>query len=144
MIPVGDGIAVAADVYTPKRPGRYPAVVAFAAYSKELHSSGAPTATNEAGSPPIFTDRGYVHIIASRRGMGRSEGTSTVYFNDQDVADHAKIIEWAAEQPWCDGNVVTFGTSYYGITNPRSPPSNLRPSRGSSRSRCAPTISGTS
>jgi uncharacterized protein len=119
MIPVGDGIAIAADVCTPKPPGRYPAVVAFAAYSKELQSSGAPTATNEGGSPPIFTDRGYVHIIASRRGMGRSEGTSTVYFNDQDVADHAKIIEWAAEQPWCDGNVVTFGTSYYGITQPQ-------------------------
>ena len=76
MIPVADGVSVAADVYTPKQPGRYPAVVAFAAYSNQLHSSGAPTATNEGGSPPIFTDRGYVHVIASRRGMGRSEGTA--------------------------------------------------------------------
>jgi putative CocE/NonD family hydrolase len=119
MIPIADGVSVAADVYTPKQPGRYPAVVALAAYSNQLHSSGAPTATNEGGSPPIFTDRGYVHVIASRRGMGRSEGTSTVYFNDQDVADHAQIIEWAAAQPWCDGSVVTFGTSYYGITQPQ-------------------------
>jgi uncharacterized protein len=121
VIPVGEGVAVTADVYTPKRPGRYPAVVAFAAYSKELHSSGAPTATNEGGSPPIITDRGYVRVIVARRGMGRSQGTSTVYFSDQDVADHAKIIEWAAAQPWCDGNVVTFGTSPSPKWRPSSP-----------------------
>jgi putative CocE/NonD family hydrolase len=126
MIPVGAGISLAADVYTPRTPGRYPAVVTFAGYSKELQSSGAPTATDETGSPPVFTDRGYVHIIATRRGMGRSQGESVIFFNDQDVDDHAKIIEWAAAQPWCDGNVVTFGTSYYGITQPlvatRQPP----------------------
>jgi putative CocE/NonD family hydrolase len=116
MIPVDDGVCLAADVYTPRKPGRYPAVLTFAGYSKELQSSGAPTGTDETGSPPVFTDRGYVHIIATRRGMGRSQGESLIFFNDQDVADHAKIIEWAAGQPWCDGHVVTFGTSYYGIT----------------------------
>jgi predicted acyl esterase len=64
MIPVDEGISIAADVYTPKQAGTYPAVVTFSGYSKELQSSGAPTATNEAGSPPVFTDRGYVLIIA--------------------------------------------------------------------------------
>jgi uncharacterized protein len=118
MVPVGDGVSLAVDVYTPKQAGRYPAVVTFSGYSKELQSSGAPTGTDETGSPPVFTDRGYVHIIATRRGMGRSQGQSVVYFNDQDVADHAQLIDWAARQPWCDGNVVTFGTSYYGITQP--------------------------
>jgi putative CocE/NonD family hydrolase len=119
MVPVDEHTSVAVDVYTPKQPGRYPAILAFAAYSKELAPSGAPTGTNETGSPPVLTDRGYVHVIAARRGMGRSQGSSTVWFSDQDVEDHAKIIEWAAAQPWCDGNVVTFGTSYYGITQPQ-------------------------
>lgn len=119
MVPVDAHTSVAVDVYTPKQPGRYPAILAFAAYSKELAPSGAPTGTNETGSPPVLTDRGYVHVIATRRGMGRSQGSSTVWFNDRDVEDHAKIIEWAAAQPWCDGNVVTFGTSYYGITQPQ-------------------------
>ena len=99
-------------MYTPRKPGRYPAVVTFAGYSKELQSSGAPTATDETGSPPVFTDRVYGHIIASRRGMGRSQSESVIFFNDHDAEDHAKIIGWAAVQPWCDGNVVTFGTSY--------------------------------
>jgi uncharacterized protein len=127
MVPMDDGIALAADVYTPKREGRYPAVITYSGYSKELQSSGAPTGTDETGSPPVFTDRGYVHIIASRRGMGRSQGESVIYFSDQDTRDHANLIEWAAVQPWCDGNVVTFGTSYYGITQPlvatKRPPS---------------------
>src|SRR5690606_17553605 len=58
MIPVADGVSLAADVYTPKRQGRYPAVVMFSAYGKELQASGMPTGTNEIGSAPVFTDRG--------------------------------------------------------------------------------------
>jgi hypothetical protein len=40
-------------------------VLVFSTYSRELQTSGAPTVTNERGSPPVFTDRGYVHIIAA-------------------------------------------------------------------------------
>jgi uncharacterized protein len=99
--------------------GRYPAILVFSAYNKELQSSGAPTGTNETGSPSTFTDRGYAHVVIARRGMGRSEGENVIFFNDTDVEDHAQAIAWAAEQPWCDGNVVLFGTSSYGITPPQ-------------------------
>ncbi|MBN9434801.1 MAG: CocE/NonD family hydrolase [Bosea sp.] len=119
MIEVAPAIALAADVYLPKPPGRYPAVVAFAAYSKELQAAGAPTGNNESGSPPVFTDRGYAHVIVARRGMSRSTGADGVYLNDTDVEDHAKVIQWVAAQPWCDGQVVLFGTSYYGMTQPQ-------------------------
>ena len=65
-------------------------------------------------APPVFTDRGYAHVIVSRRGMGRSGGAEVVLSQRQDVDDHAQVIQWAAAQPWCDGQVVLFGTSYYG------------------------------
>ena len=55
-VPVGDGVSLSADVYVPKAAGRYPAVVQFAAYCKELHTAGVPTGSNEIGSPPAFTD----------------------------------------------------------------------------------------
>lgn len=119
MIEVAPSISLAADVYLPKVPGRYPAIVAFGAYSKELQAAGAPTGNNETGSPPVFTDRGYAHVIVARRGMGRSGGEDAVYLNDTDVEDHARVIQWAAAQPWCDGQVVLFGTSYYGLTQPQ-------------------------
>jgi predicted acyl esterase len=99
MIPVADAASLAADVYVPKAPGRYPAVVVFSGYNKELQSSGAPTGTNETSSPPVFTDRGYAHVIVTRRGVGRSQGESVVFFNDTDVEDHARVIAWAASQP---------------------------------------------
>ena len=52
---------------------RYPAVVLFAAYSHELQQTGAPTGTNETGSAAVLADRGYNHVVVSRRGMGRSQ-----------------------------------------------------------------------
>ena len=125
-VPVDGGVSLSADVYTPKRPGRYPAIVQFAAYTRELHTAGVPAGNNEIGSPPVFTGRGYTQVVVMRRGMGRSEGEAGIFFNSQDVDDHERCIAWAAEQPWCDGNVVLFGTSYYGMTQPlvavRRPP----------------------
>ncbi len=118
-IPVDEAVALAADVYLPKPPGRFPAVVVFGAYSKELDTAGVPVGTNEIGCPPVFTDRGYVHAVVTRRCMGLSEGEAGVFFNDQDVDDHERVIAWAAAQPWCDGNVVMFGTSYYGMVQPQ-------------------------
>ena len=119
MIEVAPSVSLAADVYVPKVSGRYPAIISFAAYSKELQAAGVPAGNNETGSPPVFTDRGYIHVIVTRRGMGRSGGKDAVYLNDTDVEDHAKVIQWAAAQPWCDGQVVLFGTSYYGLTQPQ-------------------------
>jgi putative CocE/NonD family hydrolase len=119
MIPVTDGISLGADIAAPAKPGRYPAVVVFSAYSHQLQNTGAPTGTSETGEGPVFADRGYVHVVVSRRGMGRSQGDSVVFFNETDVDDHVAVIEWAARQPWCDGQVVLFGTSYYAVVQPQ-------------------------
>ncbi|MEJ2869094.1 CocE/NonD family hydrolase [Actinomycetospora sp. OC33-EN08] len=125
-VPVADGVTLNADVYTPATPGRYPAVVSFGGYNTEWHTAGVPTGSNEIGSPPVFTDRGFCPVIVERRGMGRSTGEQVMFFDPQDVDDHEKVIAWAAGQPWCNGEVVLFGTSYYGMTQPlvaaRRPP----------------------
>ncbi len=117
-IPV-DGAVLAADVFLPKQEGRYPAIVVFGAYSKELHSAGAPTGSNEVGCPPVFTDRGYAHVIVTRRSMGQSTGEEAITCNEVEIDDHEAAIAWASQQPWCDGRVVMFGTSYYGMVQPQ-------------------------
>lgn len=125
-ISMDDGTRLSADVYRPARSGKYPAIVQISAYNKELHSVGMPKGTNEVGSPPVITDRGYVQVLASRRGMGRSAGVSGDFCDEQEIADYTQAIAWAAEQPWCDGQVCLFGTSYYGMIQPmvavREPP----------------------
>jgi uncharacterized protein len=125
-VPMADGVTLNADVYTPAVPGRYPAVVCFAGYATDRHTAGLPVGTNEIGSPPVFTDRGYCHVVVERRGMGRSAGEQVMFFDDRDVDDHEEVIAWAAAQPWCNGDVVLFGTSYYATTQPqvaaRKPP----------------------
>jgi hypothetical protein len=125
-IPMPDGVRLSADVYRPRAPGRYPAIVQIGAYNKELHSAGMPKGTNEVGSPPVLTGRGYVQVLASRRGMGRSEGVSGGFLEPAEIDDYVHAIAWAAAQPWCNGDVCLFGTSYYAMIQPlvaaRRPP----------------------
>jgi putative CocE/NonD family hydrolase len=117
-IPMADGTLLSADVYRPRKSGRYPVIVQVSAYNKELHASGLPKGTNEVGSPPVITDRGYVQVLASRRGMGRSQGHSGGFAGEQEIDDYVRAVEWAAEQPWSNGDVCLFGTSYYALIQP--------------------------
>jgi uncharacterized protein len=41
-IEVETGISLSADVYLPKKSGRYPAVLNFSAYNKEIHTAALP------------------------------------------------------------------------------------------------------
>ncbi|QLZ69924.1 Putative serine esterase [Legionella sp. PC1000] len=115
MIPMPDGVHLSADVYIPRKSGKYPVILQFSAYNRDLHTTGLPTGNNEIGSPPVITDRGYVQVVVTARAIGRSEGTFQLWQNEQETDDHFHCIEWAAQQPWSNGDVCLFGTSYYGM-----------------------------
>ena len=78
-----DGVKLACDVFAPDAPGKFPALLSYSLYGKELqkfanvqrplsprHGNGG----QEAGDTLFFLSRGYVHIIADTRGAGDSEG----------------------------------------------------------------------
>ena len=69
----------------------------------------------EAGASDFFVPRGYVHVIANLRGTGGSGGTFGL-FDGQERHDMHDLVEWAAAQPWCDGNVGMIGISYFAMT----------------------------
>ena len=69
----------------------------------------------EAGASDFFVPRGYVHVIANIRGSGGSEGTYN-FADAQERRDMHDLVEWAAEQPWSDGNVGMIGISYFAMT----------------------------
>ena len=121
MVPMRDGIKICVDVYRPDAPGKFPALLAFAIYNKDFQgpdmAAALPpqpawstlwTGPMEAGDTKFFVSRGYVHVIGSPRGVGKSEGGGS---REWDCYD---LIEWIAAQPWCDGNVGMVGISGFG------------------------------
>ena len=114
-VPMRDGVALLADVHHPDADGRYPALVAASPYPRQMQDLGAPAGFIEAGATDFWVSRGYVHIIANIRGTGGSGGTFG-FMDAQERRDMYDLIEWAAAQPWCDGNVGMIGISYFAMT----------------------------
>jgi predicted acyl esterase len=114
-VPVRDGISLMADVHRPDADGRFPALIAASPYPRQIQDLGAPMGFIEAGDTPFWVSRGYVHVIANVRGTGGSGGEFG-FFDPQERRDMHDLVEWAAAQPWCDGNVGMIGISYFAMT----------------------------
>ena len=113
-IPVSDGARLLCDVYRPRAEGRFPSLVAFSPYPRQIQNSGAPLGFVEAGASDFFAPRGYAHVIVNARGTCGSEGIYGL-FDERERRDLYDVIEWTAAQPWCDGNVGMLGISYFGM-----------------------------
>jgi len=116
-----DGVKLSVDVYRPAAPGKFPALLAFAIYNKDIQGPDMAEALPpqpawstlwsgplETGDTRFFVSRGYVHVVGMPRGIGKSEGGGARTFDSYD------LIEWIAQQPWCDGNVGMVGISGFG------------------------------
>jgi len=114
-ITVRDGTRLLADVHRPSTPGRFPALIAASPYPRQVQDLGAPMGFIEAGATDFWVPRGYVHVIANLRGTGGSGGTFG-FFDAEERRDMHDLVEWAATQPWCDGNVGMIGISYFAMT----------------------------
>lgn len=113
--PMRDGINLLVDVHRPSEPGRYPVLIAASPYPRQIQNLGAPAGFIEAGQSDFFVPRGYVHVIANCRGTGGSGGAFT-FSDGQERQDMHDLVEWAARQPWSDGNVGMIGISYFAGT----------------------------
>jgi len=114
-VPMRDGVTLLADVHRPTADGKYPALIAASPYPRQMQDFGAPAGFIEAGATDFWVPRGYVHLIANVRGTGGSGGTFA-FFDPQERQDMYDLVEWAAAQPWCDGNVGMIGISYFAMT----------------------------
>jgi putative CocE/NonD family hydrolase len=108
-VPVRDGTRLALDLYLPAQdgnplPGRYPTLLARTPYNKNGSSAEARW----------FATRGYAVVVNDVRGRYASEGRWRMLVDDPD--DGYDIVQWIGKQPWCNGKVGTFGTSYVGGT----------------------------
>lgn len=113
-IGVRDGTVLMADLFQPDAEGRFPALLSFSPYPRQIQDVGAPLGFIEAGASDFFVPRGYAHLIVNARGTGGSGGTWGM-FDGQERDDLGDLVEWAAAQPWCDGNVGMLGISYFAM-----------------------------
>jgi putative CocE/NonD family hydrolase len=112
LIPLSDGVSLAGDLFLPDAPGPFPALVSYYPYHKDDLIGALFDHPNR-----YFAARGYANILVDLRGLGNSEGVAWDVGDPREATDGAEIVEWAAGQSWCDGNVGMWGMSYGGITS---------------------------
>ncbi|MDP9185101.1 MAG: CocE/NonD family hydrolase [Actinomycetota bacterium] len=105
-----DGLRLSCDVYRPAREGRYPALLEHIPYRKDDLDAGSDRAT-----AIHFARQGFATVRLDVRGTGNSEGIAIDEYTAEEQRDGAETVAWIADQPWCTGNVGSWGVSYGGF-----------------------------
>lgn len=102
-IPLRDGVKLNATVYTPRQQKEpAPCVFTLTPYiSQSYHDRGM-----------YFAAHGYPFLTVDVRGRGNSEGEFRPLI--QEARDGHDVVEWLAQQPYCNGKVTMWGGSYAG------------------------------
>ena len=129
QVPLRDGVNILTDVYLPAQTPTegLPAIIAWSPYGKNSGNADRYKALFallgldqkrmsglqkfEGPDPDFWCAKGYAIVHPDPRGIGRSEGDSTM-LGTQEGRDGYDLIEWVAQQPWCNGKVAMSGTSY--------------------------------
>src|SRR5580765_6363632 len=134
-ITMDDGVVLRADVFRPLHEGKFPVILSYGPYAKNLaFQDGYPSAWQRmtekhpdvtAGSsnlyqswevvdPEKWVPHNYACVRVDSRGAGCSPGFID-HFSPRETKDFYDCIEWAGGQPWSNGKVGLNGISYYGI-----------------------------
>jgi predicted acyl esterase len=104
VIPMRDGVHLAADLSLPRGMGPWPTLLVRTPYSRK-----APGAR----SYRFFAQHGYAVLIQDVRGRYASQGVFGA--TQQQGPDANDTINWIAEQSWSNGRVAMGGGSYLGM-----------------------------
>ena len=125
-----DGVRLMTNVFRPANPGKYPAILSLAPYGKHSYppdkqferipNVGPLPFSEYTGwempDPVYWVPNGYIVVGADCRATNQSEGEHFAHFDPQISQDFHDLVEWIAEQEWCDGNVGSNGVSYLAAT----------------------------
>lgn len=104
-------VTLSADIYLPAGKNLVPALITMTPYRKD----------KDGDKPRLrwLAERGYACLYVDLRGCGSSDGARRPEWDPGEADDAVAAIEWAAAQPWCDGNVGMWGGSYEAHTTLR-------------------------
>ncbi|MEX0329306.1 MAG: CocE/NonD family hydrolase [Ruegeria sp.] len=111
-IEMPDGVRLAARLWRPVTQNRVPAILEYIPYRK----TDMVRARDERNHP-YFAANGYASIRVDMRGSGDSEGHMPDMYAQIELDDARRVIEWLSAQPWCNGRVGMFGTSWGGTAS---------------------------
>jgi putative CocE/NonD family hydrolase len=103
-IPMRDKVELNATLYLPKNsPARTPVIFTLTPYIADTYHARAA----------YFASHGYAFALVDVRGRGNSDGEFEPFA--QEPRDGHDVVEWFAQQPFCDGKVTMWGGSYAGF-----------------------------
>jgi hypothetical protein len=106
-IPMRDKVELNATLYFPKTAdGSQPKTPVIFTLTPYISDSYHPRAA-------YFASHGYVFALVDVRGRGNSGGDFEPFA--QEPHDGHDVVEWLAQQPFCDGKVAMWGGSYAGF-----------------------------
>lgn len=113
-IMMSDGTRLSARIWRPEDASDdpVPLILEFLPYRKR-----DGTCARDALTHPYFAERGYACARVDMRGNGDSHGLMEDEYTAQELADAVEVIQWAAKQPWCNGNVGMMGISWGGFNS---------------------------
>ena len=110
FIPLPDGTRLAAKLWRPAGQGAHPAILEYLPYRK--HDG---TRSRDQGLHMYLAGHGYACLRVDIRGTGESEGVLHDEYTVQEQEDGCDVIQWIAQQSWCDGQVAMIGISWGGF-----------------------------
>ncbi|HET7901209.1 MAG TPA: CocE/NonD family hydrolase, partial [Candidatus Nanopelagicales bacterium] len=112
-VPMSDGVYLAVSLYLPHESlGPQPCILEALPYRKDdMTSSYRPEYLR------LRDEHAYAVARLDVRGTGSSGGRATDEYPEQEQRDLAEVLAWLAAQPWCDGNLGMYGTSYSGFNS---------------------------
>lgn len=119
-----DGTPLALTLYLPDAPfdGPFPAVLEALPYRKDDDCTSRDWQTFS-----YLAERGIAGIRLDIRGTGASRGIIEDEYTATEHIDNIAVMEWAAGQDWCNGNLGMWGISWGGFNSLQT--AMLRPPR---------------
>src|SRR6266699_3431794 len=102
-------------LYVPGSDGGERVSTAFRAsryHRAEQPPSPGPEADSNRAAGELWTSAGFALVVADARGTGASFGSRTIELGPGEIDDYGELIDWVAAQPWSNGRVGVYGTSY--------------------------------
>jgi len=114
FITMRDGVRLAARLWVPEgaEESPLPAILEYIPYRKRDMTRG-----RDANNHAYLAGHGYVCVRVDMRGSGDSDGVLKDEYTWEEQEDAVEVIEWMADQPWCDGNVGMMGISWGGFNS---------------------------